>query len=77
MDEKPLPYITNDAVVLGILFAVLAFVFLSNTSKRSFWVKFLHPCVTQYIQYYFRRTITTIPGCFPLFFTREFNTANA
>jgi uncharacterized membrane protein len=40
MDEKQTPLITNDAVVLGILFLVLAFVFITNTSKRSGWVKF-------------------------------------
>lgn len=40
MDDKQAPFITNDAVVLGILFAVLAFVFITNTSKRMFWIRF-------------------------------------
>lgn len=34
------PLITNDAVVLGILFAILAFVFLTSHSKRPSWKKF-------------------------------------
>ncbi|NKB87805.1 MAG: DUF819 family protein [Acidobacteria bacterium] len=32
--------ITNDAVVLGILMAMLAFVFSTHSSKRPFWQKF-------------------------------------
>lgn len=32
--------ITNDAVVLGILFIILAFVFLTSHSSRPFWKKF-------------------------------------
>ena len=39
MDEKVTPYITNDAVVLGILFTILAFVFITTTSARPFWLK--------------------------------------
>ncbi len=34
------PVITNDAVVLGILFIILAFVFLTSHSSRPFWKKF-------------------------------------
>lgn len=32
--------ITNDAVVLGILFAILAFVFITSDSPRPFWKRF-------------------------------------
>ena len=32
--------ITNDAVVLGLLFAVLAFVFVTSHSERRFWKRF-------------------------------------
>ncbi|HVK96500.1 MAG TPA: DUF819 family protein, partial [Flavisolibacter sp.] len=39
-DEKVAPLITNDAVVLGILFLILGFVFYTSTGKRPFWVKF-------------------------------------
>lgn len=34
------PVITNDAVVLGILFIILAFVFITSHSSRPFWKKF-------------------------------------
>ncbi len=34
------PLITNDAVVLGILIAILAFVFRTSHSSNPFWVKF-------------------------------------
>ena len=38
MDKNAL--ITNDAVVLGILFVILALVFYTSGSKKSFWNKF-------------------------------------
>lgn len=34
------PLITNDAVVLGILLIILAFIFQTANSSRPFWVKF-------------------------------------
>ena len=34
------PVFTNDAVVLGILFLILAFVFITSHSSRPFWKKF-------------------------------------
>ncbi|MEK6479229.1 DUF819 family protein [Catalinimonas sp. 4WD22] len=34
------PVFTNDAVVLGILFVILAFVFRTSASKSPFWQKF-------------------------------------
>ena len=34
------PVFTNDAVVLGILFIILAFVFITSHSPRPFWKKF-------------------------------------
>ena len=34
------PLITNDAIVLGILMAVLAFVFITAHSDVPFWKKF-------------------------------------
>lgn len=41
------PLITNDAIVLGILMAVLAFVFITAHSDVPFWKKVLHlhPCI--------------------------------
>lgn len=38
--EENTPLISNDAVVLGLLMATLAFVFATSASKRPFWVKF-------------------------------------
>ncbi|GAB3224947.1 DUF819 family protein [Algoriphagus aestuariicola] len=38
--EENSPLISNDAVVLGLLMATLAFVFATSASKRPFWVKF-------------------------------------
>jgi uncharacterized membrane protein len=40
MQEQTSPFLTNDAVVFGLLMAVLAFVFASSSSKHPFWVKF-------------------------------------
>ena len=40
MQEQTSPFMTNDAVVFGLLMAVLAFVFASSSSKHPFWVKF-------------------------------------
>ena len=34
------PFFTNDAIVLGLLMAVLAIVFYLESSKKPFWVKF-------------------------------------
>lgn len=34
------PLFTNDAIVLGILFAILAFVFKTSHSRKPFWTKF-------------------------------------
>jgi uncharacterized membrane protein len=39
MKENP-PYITNDAVVLGILFFILGFIFYTSGKKEGFWSKF-------------------------------------
>ena len=52
MDEKVTPYITNDAVVLGILFTILAFVFITTTSARPFWLK-LYKVVPSVLLCYF------------------------
>jgi hypothetical protein len=34
------PLITNDAIVLGILMAILGFVFITAHSEASLWKKF-------------------------------------
>lgn len=38
--EDQTPLITNDAVVFGILMAILAFIFSTSASKNPFWVRF-------------------------------------
>ena len=38
--EESTPFLTNDAVVFGLLMMTLAFVFVSSSSKHPFWVKF-------------------------------------
>ncbi len=40
MNETNTALITNDAVVLGLLMAILAFVFYTSASNKSFWIKF-------------------------------------
>jgi uncharacterized membrane protein len=40
MQEQTSPFLTNDAVVFGLLMATLAFIFASSSSKHPFWVKF-------------------------------------
>lgn len=38
--EESTPLLSNDAVVFGLLMAILALVFATSASKKSFWVKF-------------------------------------
>lgn len=38
--QEAAPFFTNDAIVLGLLMAVLAMVFYLESSKKPFWVKF-------------------------------------
>lgn len=40
MQEQTSPFLTNDAVVFGLLMATLAFIFASSSSKHPFWIKF-------------------------------------
>ena len=40
MNETNTALVTNDAVVLGILMAILAFIFYTSGSKISFWNNF-------------------------------------
>lgn len=40
MEEKASAIITSDAVVLGLLFLVLGFVFVTSSSKKPFWTRF-------------------------------------
>jgi uncharacterized membrane protein len=38
--EENTPFLTNDAIVFGLLMAILAFVFATSASSNSFWKKF-------------------------------------
>src|SRR5690606_27990013 len=38
--QEQVPTITNDAVILGILMAILALIFTTSASKNTFWIKF-------------------------------------
>ncbi len=40
MEEAATPLITNDAVVLGLLMGILAFVFHTSSSENPFWKRF-------------------------------------
>ena len=59
MTETPL--ITNDAVVLGILLAILAFVFITASSKLPFWKKF-YTIVPSLLMCYFLPSILNSIG---------------
>jgi uncharacterized membrane protein len=59
MSETPL--ITNDAVVLGILLSILAFVFLTASSKMPFWKKF-YTIVPSLLMCYFLPSILNSIG---------------
>ena len=48
------PVFTNDAVVLGILMAILAFVFISSKSQHPFWKKFYTYVPTLLLCYFIR-----------------------
>src|SRR5690606_11515277 len=50
--EDTAPLISNDAVVLGLLLATLAFVFATSASKHSFWVKFYRYVPTVLLCYF-------------------------
>ncbi|GAA0879950.1 DUF819 family protein [Algoriphagus jejuensis] len=50
--EESTPLISNDAVVLGLLMATLAFVFVTSASKKSFWVKFYRYVPTVLLCYF-------------------------
>jgi len=38
--QEPSPLITNDAVVMGLLMGILALVFTTSSSQKTFWKKF-------------------------------------
>lgn len=46
------PLFTNDAVVLGILMIVLAFVFVTSSSENKFWQKFYTYCPALLLCYF-------------------------
>jgi uncharacterized membrane protein len=59
MDEQQTALITNDAVVLGILLAILALIFLTSSSKNTFWVKFYKVVPTVLLCYFIPALLNT------------------
>src|SRR5215207_5066459 len=57
------PLITNDAVVLGILMAILAFVFITSHSEVSLWKRF-YTYVPPLLLCYFVPSIFSTVGLF-------------
>ena len=55
------PLITNDAVVFGLLMAILGFVFWSASRKQGFWKKF-YTIVPSLLVCYFLPSCAT-PRC--------------
>ena len=58
---KAMPLITNDAVVLGILIAILAFVFKTSHSEGRFWKKF-YSIVPALLMCYFLPSVVATLG---------------
>lgn len=58
-----MPLITNDAVVLGILFLILAAVFATSSSERPFWKRF-YTYVPSLLLCYFIPSIFSTAGVF-------------
>jgi len=58
MSEGPL--ITNDAVVLGILMSLLAFVFVTAHSERPFWRRFYGVVPSLLVCYFLPSVLTTL-----------------
>lgn len=57
------PLITNDAVVLGILLAILALVFTTSSSRRPFWQRF-YGIVPSVLLCYFLPSLLTTAGVY-------------
>ena len=54
------PLITNDAVNLGILMAILAFVFVTSHSERAFWKRFYSVVPSLLVCYFLPSVFTTL-----------------
>lgn len=59
MDENNTALITNDAVVLGILMSILAFVFITASSKHKFWTSFYKVVPTVLLCYFIPALLNT------------------
>ncbi len=57
---KTMPLITNDAVVLGILIAILAFVFKTSQSEQPFWKKFYSVVPALLMCYFLPSVVSTL-----------------
>lgn len=54
------PLITNDAVNLGILMGILAFVFVTSHSQRQFWQRFYSVVPSLLVCYFLPSVLTTL-----------------
>lgn len=54
------PLFTNDAVVLGILMAILGFVFYTSAIEKGFWKKFYSIVPTIFVIYFLPSIFTTL-----------------
>ncbi|MEE8112699.1 MAG: DUF819 family protein, partial [Acidobacteriota bacterium] len=55
-----IPLITNDAVVLGILMTILAFVFWSSSTDRPFWKRFYRFVPSLLVAYFLPSLLSTL-----------------
>ncbi len=54
------PYITQDTVLFGVLAACLGFVFLTSSSKNTFWKKFYAVVPALFMAYFLPAILTTL-----------------
>lgn len=60
--NAPPVLITNDALLLGILLAILAFVFITSSKKQGFWAKFYTYVPALLLCYFLPSMLTAIPS---------------
>ncbi|MCG8652163.1 MAG: DUF819 family protein [Pirellulales bacterium] len=58
LSNRPAPLVTNDAVVLGLLMAILGFVFWTNSLRDTFWEKFYKFCPMLLLCYFLPSLLT-------------------
>jgi len=61
VEEKVIPWITNDAIVIGLLFGLLALVFITASSESPGWKKFYRYIPTLLLCYFLPSIFASIP----------------